>query len=99
MIDASPLHLQTIKNILKKHIPDYEVRAFGSRVKKSAKKYSDLDLVIKGKTKAPKKTLYLLKEDFQESDLPFRVEIIDWHSISEDFKKIIQAQYEVLQPA
>ena len=99
MIDIAPQHLEIIKGILKKHIPDCQVRIFGSRINGAAKKYSDLDLVIIGKTKVPKKIIYLLREDFQESDLPFRVEIMDWQAISEDFRKIIQKQYEVIQSA
>lgn len=97
MIDVAPRYLKMIVNILKKHIPNCEVRAFGSRVNGIVKKYSDLDLAIAGKTKLPKKILYLLREEFEESDLPFRVEIMDWQSISDEFKKIIETQYEVIQ--
>ncbi|MFH1310430.1 MAG: nucleotidyltransferase domain-containing protein [Candidatus Omnitrophota bacterium] len=86
-----------IRDILKKHIPDYEVRVFGSRVNGVVKKYSDLDLAVTGKTKLPKKTLYLLREAFEESDLPFRVEVMDWQIISDEFKKIIETRYEVIQ--
>lgn len=99
MIDLAPRYLGIIREILKKHIPDYEVRIFGSRVNQTAKKYSDLDLTIVGKTKLPKKILYLLRDEFEESDLPFRVEIMDWHTVSDDFKKIIEKQYEIIQAA
>ena len=97
MIDIAARYLEIIREILKKHIPDCEVRVFGSRVNQTAKTYSDLDLAIVGKTKLSKKILYSLREDFEESDLPFRVEIMDWHIVSDDFKKIIEKQYEVLQ--
>lgn len=99
MIDIASRHLKIIRGILKKHVPDHEVRAFGSRVNGSARTYSDLDLVIAGKTRLLKKNLYLLKEEFEESDLPFRVEIMDWQTISGDFRKIIKARYEVIQTA
>ncbi|MBU1367085.1 MAG: nucleotidyltransferase domain-containing protein [Candidatus Omnitrophica bacterium] len=98
MIDVAPRYLKMILRILKKHIPNYEVRAFGSRVKGTVKKYSDLDLAIVEKTKLPKKILHLLREEFQESDLPFRVEIMDWQAISDEFRKIIETQYEIIQP-
>jgi hypothetical protein len=42
-------------------------------------------------------TVALLKEDFSESDLPFKVDIIDWTSISDDLKKIIQKTYQIIQ--
>lgn len=99
MIDVAPSYLKMILDILQKHIPGYEVRAFGSRITGTAKKYSDLDLVVVGKTKIAKKIFYSLKDEFEESDLPFRVEIMDWHAISNDFREIIETQYEVIQTA
>lgn len=99
MIDIASRHLKIIRGILRKHVPNHEVCAFGSRVNGVARTYSDLDLVIVGKTKLPKKILYLIKEKFEESDLPFRVEIMDWQAVSGDFRKIIKARYEVIQTA
>ena len=32
-------------------------------------------------------------EEFAESDLPFRVEILDWQTIPETFQKIINEKY------
>jgi len=97
MIDAAPQYLQIIKDIIKKNIPEYTVRAFGSRVTGKAKPYSDLDLVIMSPSPIDKKILYAAEEDFAESDLPFRVEILDWQTIPESFQKIINTKYEVVQ--
>ena len=97
MIDVSPHSLKLIQKILNKHVPDCEVRAFGSRVTCTAKDYSDLDLAIVGNKKLAKKTLYSIKDDFRESDLPIRVDVLDWNAISEEFKKIINKKYEVIQ--
>jgi uncharacterized protein len=46
MIDITDKNLNIVKKILAKHVPNYEVWAFGSRVSGKAKKFSDLDLVI-----------------------------------------------------
>ena len=97
MIDVSPHQLEVIRKILDKHAPGCEVRAFGSRVTRTAKDYSDLDLAVVGKEKLASKTLYALKEDFEESDLPFRVDVLDWHAISKEFQKVIEKKYEVIQ--
>ncbi|MEA3307659.1 MAG: nucleotidyltransferase domain-containing protein [Elusimicrobiota bacterium] len=97
MIDAKNEHIEIIKSILQKHIPQCEIRVFGSRVTLTAKSYSDLDLAVMGKEKLPNEILYALKESFEESDLPFRVDVLDWNNISENFKKIIESKYEVLQ--
>jgi hypothetical protein len=38
-----------------------------------------------------------LSDDFSESDLPWKVDIVDWQAITPDFRKIIEAGYEVIQ--
>lgn len=98
MIDISKKHLNIVKEILSNHVPDCEVRVFGSRIEGNAKPYSDLDLVIIGKAKLDRKIMIGLKEAFQESALPFRVDILDWHRISDNFKKIIEKRYKILLP-
>jgi len=97
MIDVSPAHLQTILEILKTHAPDCEVRAFGSRVKWTAKNYSDLDLALVGSAKLPFRKLAALQTAFEESDLPYRVDVLDWLAISPEFQKVIEQGYEVIQ--
>jgi predicted nucleotidyltransferase len=94
MIDVPSQHLLSIKQILLKQIPGVEVRAFGSRVSGMAKPYSDLDLVIMGEHKMDAKTLMNLNEDFADSDIPFRVEILDWHDITNEFRRIIKPRSE-----
>ncbi len=96
MINIQPRHLEIVRKILRKHVPEYDVRAFGSRITGTIKKYSDLDLVIVGKEKLLDNILFSLKEDFQESDLPFRVEILDWNAASKEFQKIIEKKYEII---
>ena len=39
----------------------------------------------------------LLREAFEESDLPFRVDVIDYNAVSDEFRAIIDAKYEILQ--
>lgn len=90
MIDLSPAHFEIVRKILQKHVPKCEVRIFGSRIKGTKKKYADIDLAIVGETKLSDNVLYSLKEDFRETDLPFRVDVLDWNSISKEFQKIIK---------
>ena len=63
--------------IMNKHIPGVDVRAFGSRVLGTSKPYSDLNLVIMGEHKIEATKMLDLKEDFADSDIPFRVEILE----------------------
>ena len=99
MIDVSPAQLETTLKILQNRVPDCEVRAFGSRVRGTAKSYSDLDLVIVGSSALPDRMLADLIEDFQESDLSFRVDVIDWNTTSREFRQVIEKKYEVIQKA
>ena len=97
MIDLSPDHLQTVRQILAEYVPACEVRAFGSRVTRSAKAYSDLDLAVVGVTALDRSTLARLKEAFEDSDLPIQVDVLDWQEISQSFREIIAKEYAVLQ--
>ena len=97
MIDLNPNHLGTVKAILAEHVLECEVRAFGSRATWTAKDYSDLDLAVVGKGPLDWRILGRLREAFEESDLPIRVDVLDWHSISESFRKVIEQAYAVLQ--
>ncbi len=97
MIDLNPKHFETVQHILAKHVPGCEVRAFGSRVKWTAKDYSDLDLAVVGSKPLTLRQTSQLAEAFEESNLPMRVDVLDWHTISEEFKKIITEEYEVIQ--
>ena len=97
MIDLNPSYLAVVERILAEHVPECEVRAFGSRASWTAKDYSDLDLAIVGDGPLDWRTLALLKEAFEESDLPMRVDVLDWHNIAESFQHVIERHYVVLQ--
>jgi predicted nucleotidyltransferase len=97
MIEMSAEQLDEVKNILKRYVPDSEVRAFGSRVTGRVKPWSDLDLAVVGAEPMGWENVELLKEAFQESTLPFRVDVLDWHETSPSFQAIIAQKYAVVQ--
>jgi predicted nucleotidyltransferase len=97
MIDLAPEQLAIVRRLLATHVPDCEVRAFGSRVTGKAKPYSDLDIVLLGPARLPIGRLAALREALEESALSIRVDVLDWHAISEAFRGIITAQFERLQ--
>ncbi|OLN33204.1 nucleotidyltransferase family protein [Desulfosporosinus metallidurans] len=99
MISVSEGQLKIILDIIREFVPHCEVRAFGSRYKWTAKVYSDLDLSIEGEDKLDWTLMENIQEAFQESDLPFRVDILDWNAISPEFKKVIEQGYEVIYTA
>lgn len=99
MIKATPAQLRTVTGILARYAPGAEVRAFGSRAGGRPKGYSDLDLAIVTRGKLGLAALNEIREAFSQSDLPFRVDVLDWNALSPEFKKTIGAKYEVLQRA
>ena len=90
-MDLKPQQLEQVRKILQQHVPEATVYAFGSRVRMTAKVHSDLDLVVVAATVIPLEQMQLLEEDFSESDLTFRVDVLDWHSISAEFREQIAA--------
>jgi len=77
-----------IKDILEKFLDpkDYEFFLFGSRADGQADSFSDYDIGISGKRGVPLKTLSLMREAFEESNLPFKVDILDFSQVSQKFK-------------
>jgi predicted nucleotidyltransferase len=89
MIDLLPKYLLIVENILKQYVPNHHVIAFGSRVKGKAKKFSDLDVCIMAEKQLSHHEIWNLKEAFAESDLPIRVDVVQWATIRPEFREII----------
>jgi len=97
VIDIRPADLETVREILRRHVPGYEVLAFGSRVRWTARDYSDLDLAIRSDKPIPSKIISAIKEELSESNLPMRVDVLDMASVDEKFRRIIEEEYAVVQ--
>lgn len=98
-LDLTAPDLDEVKAILRAHVPDIEVRAFGSRVAGTARKTSDLDLALMTEAPFDLDRLGALRDALSESDLPFRVDLVDWARTSEDFRQHISKRFIVLQPS
>src|SRR5438477_604 len=94
-LDISQKQLQIVRNILRRHVPELSVWAFGSRASGTAKPFSDLDLAIITDKPLPLSVTAALSEEFSESDLPWKVYVVDWATINESFREII-AQHKVV---
>ncbi len=100
MIDVSAEHLAIIEKILLRRVPRAKVMAFGSRVAGNAVDYSDLDLAIEADGKLDLATLGNLKADFDDSEIPFRMDVLDFNAVSPEFREIIKSHCEtILLPA
>src|SRR5690606_14938031 len=62
-----------------------------------AKPYSDLDLAIITDKPLSLAVSAALADDFSESDLPWKVDVVDWTTISASFREIIERDKVVVQ--
>ena len=88
---------ETLLNLLEQYLPNTTIWAYGSRVKGSARPYSDLDLVAFTSEEQRIKVADLI-EALEESDLPFRVDLQVWDEIPSTFHKEIERKYVTLLP-
>jgi len=92
-VDICPGHWRIIRDILQAHVPNHPVWAFGSRVKGTARPYSDLDLAIITEHPLPLDVSAALREALSESDLPWTVDLVDWATTSASFRRIIEGEH------
>lgn len=96
-IDIDADQWKIVREILQKNVPQHEVWAFGSRATRTAKPYSDLDLVVMTRNPLPLDAAASLREAFSESDLPWKVDICDWASTAGVFRRKITETHVVVQ--
>ena len=99
-LHLSPKHRAVIETLLRKHLPDVEVWAYGSRVSGQSHDGSDLDLVLRrpGLKRIPIGALGDFEEALRESTVPFLVEVDDWAWLPEEFHREIERTHVVLSP-
>jgi len=95
-ITVSVRHLRYLLEQLKLYIPDATVWAFGSRVKGSNRTSSDLDLAVLCDKQTAQKQLPKLNEVFVESDIPFKVQLLDFNRLPVNMQENIKKKYVVL---
>lgn len=96
-IDLEPRDWVDVVRILHEQVPGIEVWAFGSRAKHTAKPYSDLDLALITQQPLSLERMAAITEAFATSDLPIRVDVVDWASTSDAFRQIIVKNKVVVQ--
>lgn len=88
-----------VRELLRQHIPEAEVWAYGSRVRGDYYDSSDLDLVARFPATEKRDIFRMsaIKEAFVESNLPIIVQLVDWERIPESFREEILAGHVVVQ--
>jgi uncharacterized protein len=89
-LDLEAEQRRLVLAILNAHLPPGATAwVFGSRATGRARRYSDLDLAIDAGRPLTLDQMAELVEAFRDSDLPYRVDLIDWHSIDPCFRRLI----------
>ncbi|PWR73126.1 nucleotidyltransferase family protein [Methanospirillum stamsii] len=96
MLSLEPIYLEEILTILKSHLKNCDIFAFGSRVSGTYQKFSDLDIVIKGTDEISPEVINSLKEAFSLSSIPISVDIVDYHAVSDQFKSVLDNSEKTL---
>ena len=94
-IDITSAQMKTLRGLLRRHLPGVAAWAYGSRVKGTSRPTSDLDLVVFA-SKDQRPAVSALREAFEESNLPFRVDLFVWDEVPEKFRKNIEAEHFVV---
>ena len=94
-IDITAEQRRTVLALLNRYLPDTTAWACGSRVKWTSRPESDLDLVVFARPEQGVRVAEL-REAFEESDLPFRVDLFVWDEVPEGLKARIEGDHVVL---
>ncbi len=90
-IDIRPVDLKIVQTILSRNLPqNARVYVFGSRALGTTKRASDLDLAIDLGRALDRKENTQLVLAFEDSDLPYKVDVVDLHTVEDSFKQIIE---------
>ncbi len=94
-IDITTEQRKTILALLKRHLPDTEAWMYGSRIKWTSNPQSDLDMVVLS-TPEQAHGVSSLREAFEDSNLPFRVDLFVWNDVPDSFRNEIEREHVVL---
>ena len=94
-IDITAAERETILALLQQHLPRTVAWVYGSRVTGASTPKSDLDLVVFA-TPEQRRQVGELREAFEESNLPFRVDLFVWDDVPESFREGIDTDHAVL---
>jgi|SRR3989344_162149 len=90
--------LASIRAIVRKHVPDpsYKVFLFGSRPAGFARKFSDYDIGILGDQPVRATKLGDIKEELEESNIPYVVDVVDFFRVDDSFKELAMQHTQAL---
>lgn len=87
-------YLDQIRDILCRSLQEYRVKMylFGSRARGTASTGSDCDIGIDSLEDLPKGLLSIIREELEESFVPYQVELIDLRRTTSDFAEKVRRE-------
>ncbi|MEI6728937.1 MAG: nucleotidyltransferase domain-containing protein [bacterium] len=77
----------SIRNVLGENT---KILIFGSRVRGTARKFSDVDIAVTRQKPIPSRDLTKIKEEINNSKFRYLVDIVDLNSVSAEFRKVVE---------
>ncbi len=94
-VDLTPAQRDVVEALLARYLTGTEAWVYGSRAKRTSRPQSDLDIVVFA-TPEQQRAVSDLREAFEESNLPFRVDLFVWDEVPDSFREQIESGHVVL---
>lgn len=92
VLDMREDHARIVRDVLRAHLPEgARAYVFGSRAHGGARRYSDLDLALEWIRPLGLDLLGEIAEALSDSDIPYKVDIIDLSTADPGFRARIVA--------
>jgi predicted nucleotidyltransferase len=92
VVDMAEQHVAIVRDVLRRHLPTgTRAYVFGSRAHGGARRYSDLDLALESGQPLALDLIGEIADALSESDLPYRVDIVDLAAVEPGFRARIVA--------
>ncbi len=92
VLDMREDHVRLLRAVLRAHLPaDARACIFGSRAHGGARRYSDLDLALEWVRPLDPDLIGRIAEALSESDLPYKVDIVDLAIVDPGFRAHVLA--------
>jgi uncharacterized protein len=96
-IDLPADHRRLVLDVIRTNLPETtQAWVFGSRATGRARRYSDLDLAIDAGRPLTLDEIARLAEAFSDSDLPYKVDLVDLRNVNDCWRQTIVAEFVAL---
>ncbi len=96
MIDLSPEVRDAVLAILHRHLGSQRIFLVGSRARGTAKRFADIDILLMNEEALSPEERAKVRYDLEESDIPYKVDLLEWAELSPSFRLRLQKEAQPL---